>query len=174
MQTEQYHHNNYDLELIKDQILRVKEVTIAFIQNISLEKWNETPETINTNMNWQIGHIILSTYIHGIASNTGANANVTKKINLRNFVRFYGPNSIPKMFFDEKPKNYELVAIYRFIFDLMYSGLSIINTEELNKATQIANPNANTKFEALTYLYKHQSKHNEQIASLYKILSINK
>lgn len=75
------------LEIIKDQIFSVKEKTDTFIKNIELEKWNSTPEVLDTNLNWQIGHIILANYLHGIASISGVNESVREKINIQNFIK---------------------------------------------------------------------------------------
>lgn len=161
------------IEIIKDQIISTKEKTDNFIKNIELEKWNTSPEILETNMNWQIGHLILANYLHGIASISGANEKVRERINMPDFIKFYGPNSSPKMFLDEKPKNEELLKLYEFIFELIYLELSKVKIEELNNATEIPNPSAKTKYEALTTLFKHQAWHNGQIAILNRILNKN-
>lgn len=159
------------IEIIKDQIISTKEKTDNFIKNIELEKWNISPEILETNMNWQIGHLILANYLHGIASISGANEKVRERINMQNFIKFYGPNSTPHTFLDEKPKNEELLKLYEFIFEIIYLEISKVKIEELNSATEIPNPSAKTKYEALTTLFKHQSWHNGQIAILNRILS---
>lgn len=159
------------IEIIKDQIISVKEKTDSFIRTIELEKWNISPDILETNMNWQIGHLILANYLHGIASISGANEKVREKINMQDFIKFYGPNSTPNMFLNEKPKNEELLKLYDFIFELIYLEISKVKIEELNSATEIPNPSAKTKYEALTTLFKHQSWHNGQIAILNRILS---
>lgn len=161
------------LEIIKDQIISVKEKTDVLIKNIPLEKWNISPEILETNMNWQIGHLILANYLHGIASISGANQIVRERINMPNFMKFYGPNSTPNMFLDEKLKNEELLEIYEFIFELIDLEISKITIEELNSETEIPNPSAKTKYDALTTLFKHQSWHNGQIAILNRVLKNN-
>eukprot|EP01041_Mallomonas_annulata_P018623 gene18623-37629_t len=124
-------------------------------------------------MNGQIGHLILANYLHGIASISGANEKVRERINMQNFIKFYGPNSTPDLFLDEKPKNEELLKLYEFIFEIIYIEINKVKIEELNNVTEIPNPSAKTKHEALTTLCKHQSWHNGQIAILNRILSKN-
>jgi hypothetical protein len=68
---------------------------------------------------------------------------------------------------DEKPKNEELLKLYKFI----HLEISKIKIEELNSATEIPNPSAKTKYDALMTLFKHQFWHNGQIAILNRILS---
>jgi len=159
------------IEIIKDQIISVKEKTDSFIRTIELEKWNISPNILETNMNWQIGHLILANYLHGIASISGANEKVRERINMQNFIKFYGSNSTPNLFLNEKPKNEELLKLYEFIFELIFLEISKVKIEELNSVTEIPNPSAKTKYEALTTLFKHQSLHNGQIAILNRVLS---
>ncbi|KIX20170.1 hypothetical protein SY27_13545 [Flavobacterium sp. 316] len=158
------------IEIIKNQIISVKENTDNLIKIIDLQDWKISPKILETNMNWQIGHLILANYLHGIASISGANEKVRERINMQNFIKFYGPNSTPNMFLDEKPNNEELLKLYEFIFELIYLEINKVKIEELNNVTEIPNPSAKTKYEALTTLAKHQSWHNGQIAILNRIL----
>ena len=158
------------IDVIKEQIISVKEKTDNFIKTIELQKWYVTPETLETNMNWQIGHLILANYLHGIASISGANESVRNKIDMSSFIAYYGPKSIPKSHLDEKPKNEKLLELYDFIFELINLEIDRIKIEELDNSTEVPNPAAKTKYEALTTLFKHQSWHNGQIAILNRVL----
>ena len=158
------------IKIIKDQIISVKERTDNLIKTIDLQDWKITPEIFETNMNWQIGHLILANHLHGIASISGANENVRERVNMQNFIRYYGPNSTPNLYLDEKPKSEELLNLYEFIYELIFIEMSKIKIEELNNVTEIPNPSSKTKYEALMSLFKHQSWHNGQIAVLNRIL----
>ena len=158
------------IDIIKEQIISVKEKTDHFIKTIALEKWCVTPEILETNMNWQIGHLILANYLHGIASISGPNKSIRDSIDMTSFVTYYGPKSIPNLHLDEKPKNEELLALYEIVFELLYSEVDKIKIEELINATEVPNPSAKTKYEALTTVFKHQSWHNGQIAVLNRVL----
>lgn len=158
------------LQLIKEQILKSKEKTDQLIKNIPSSKWNTTPSVLNTNMNWQIGHLILANYLHGIASLSGANEKVRKKIDLPNFIKFYGPKSTPIEFQEEKPTHQELIELYEFVFDLILKELETLSTDSLLQPTEIPNPSAATKYDALITLFTHQYWHNGQIAILNRVL----
>jgi len=159
------------IEIIKTQIELVKKQTDELIEKIELSKWNVTPEIIETNMNWQIGHIILANYLHGIASISGANDEIREKLNIKDFIKFYGLKSNPSSHINEKPKNEKLKDIYIFIFELIWLELKKVKESDLNEKTEIPNPGANTKYEALMMLFKHQSWHNGQLAILNRILN---
>jgi hypothetical protein len=159
------------IERIKTQIELIKKQTDDLIEKIEISKWNITPDIIETNMNWQIGHIILANYLHGIASITGANEKIREKLNVKDFIKFYGLKSNPSEHLNEKPKNEELKEIYNFIFKLIWLELEKVKESDFNKETEIPNPAAKTKYEALTLLFKHQSWHNGQIAILNRVLN---
>lgn len=159
------------IEIIKTQIELVKKQTDELIEKIEFSKWNTTPEIIETNMNWQIGHIILANYLHGLASMSGANEKIREKLDVKDFIKFYGLKSIPSESINEKPKNKELKDLYNFVFELIWLELEKVKESDLNKKTEIPNPGAKTKYEALTMLFKHQSWHNGQIAILHRVLN---
>jgi len=78
------------LNTLREQISSTKEKTDKLIADISTENWFKTPDVLNTNLNWQIGHIILANYLHGIASISGPSTELKEKINVPNYIKFYG------------------------------------------------------------------------------------
>ena len=159
------------IDIIKEQISSTKGKTDKLIADISAEMWMETPEILNTNLNWQIGHIILANYLHGIASISGTNEELKGKINIPDYVKFYGPKSNPSNFENEKPTQKELLEIYEFTMSLILDNLNRLTESELNDNTEIPNPSVSTKYEALKWLSHHQSWHNGQIAILKRVLT---
>ena len=155
--------------VLKDQILLAKKKTEALIMDIPFEKWNETPEIIRSNINWQIGHIILANYLHGIASISGADSEFSKKVT--NYIKFYGPKSDPSSFKNEKPSAKELLAVFQLTCFSIVRNLEHIDPNDLDTDTEVSNPSVKTKYEALTLLAQHQSWHNGQIAILKRILN---
>ncbi|WP_196892756.1 DinB family protein [Aureivirga marina] len=158
------------LDYIKDEIHSTHTKTNQLIEKIPAEKWNTTPEILETNMNWQLGHLILANYLHGIASISGPNELIRSKINIPDYIKFYGPNSSPTKFNEEKPDNTTLKTIYSILLEEIKKQIETIKEEDLISETAIPNPAAKTKKEALSLLYKHQSWHNGQIAMLGRIL----
>ncbi len=136
-----------------------------------MDQWFETDKVLNTNLNWQIGHIILANYLHGIASISGANEAIRKKINVQDYIKFYGPKSKPLDFEEEKPSAKELLENYELTFSLIEKGLTNIVDIDLENTTEVPNPAVQTKYQALAWLSQHQSWHNGQIAVLRRILS---
>ncbi len=161
------------MKILKDQITLAKEKTDKLISDISSEKWLETPDVLKSNLNWQIGHIILANYLHGIASISGVNDEFREKVNIPDYIKFYGPKSNPTEFKNEKPSKEKLLEIYEFTLSVVFKSLESITHNELEKDTEIPNPAVKTKYEALLWLSQHQSWHNGQIAVLKRILNKN-
>ena len=132
--------------------------------------WNKTSEILNTNLNWQIGHIILANYLHGIASIYGSNEDFKKQVKIANYIKFYGPKSNPNDFMNEKPNLKELQNIYIITTKIILENLYKLTVIELDENTAIPNPTVKTKYEALKWLSHHQSWHNGQIAILKRVL----
>jgi len=159
------------LNTLREQISSTKEKTDQLIADISTENWLTTPDVLNTNLNWQIGHIILANYLHGIASISGSSAELKEKINVSNYIKFYGLKSIPSAFQKEKPTAEELLEIYEFTLTLVFKNIDLMTEAELDEQTAIPNPAVKTKYEALKWLSHHQSWHNGQIAMLRRVLN---
>lgn len=155
---------------LKDQIVLAKEKTDMLISDIPMENWLETPDVLKTNLNWQIGHIILANYLHGIASISGANEQFREKVNVPDYIKFYGPKSVPTDFEKEKPSVESLLEIYNFTLSLVFSNLESLSDADLENDTAIPNPAAKSKYQALLWLSQHQSWHNGQIAILKRVL----
>jgi hypothetical protein len=158
------------INTLKDQILLVKEKTDNLISDISGDKWFDTPDVIKSNLNWQIGHIILANYLHGIASISGANEEFRAKVNVPDYIKFYGPKSNPSDFIEEKPSREALIDIHEFTLSIILKSLENLTDTDLEKGTEVPNPAAKTKYQALLWLPQHQSWHNGQIAILRRIL----
>ncbi len=50
------------VELLKIQTENAYEWTNKIIASIPAEKWDNIPDTIDTNVTWQVGHLIMSFY----------------------------------------------------------------------------------------------------------------
>jgi len=160
------------LELLKEQFEKVKSKTTFYIENISTEKWNETPPVLESNMNWQIGHITLANYLHGIASISGPNEKIRSLVDMQQFVKWYGPKSQPKEFLDEKLNVEQLLSLYNLVLEIIYENINNFDIDKLkDDSTAVPNPSAQTKLDALLTLVNHQSWHNGQIAVLNRVLS---
>lgn len=161
------------LDIVKAQIAAVKKQTLELITAIDKTEWLVSPKVLNTNLNWQVGHLFMANYLHGVASVSGVNATIREKADIASFKKFYVGSS-PLDFTEEKPSTDQLIELYHLIFELTEQGLVTLTEANLDEATAIPNPSAKTKYEALMHLAEHQSWHNGQIAMLKRVLKEQK
>lgn len=159
------------IEILKDQFILAKDKTDKLISDISAKNWLVTPDVIQSNINWQIGHIILANYLHGIVSISGRNEKFKEKVNVADYIKYYGPKSIPTDFKNEKPSMEKLIEIFQFTSSIVLKNLETMTSNDLEKNTEIPNPAVDTKYQALLLLSQHQSWHNGQIAILKRVLN---
>lgn len=157
--------------ILREQILLAKEKTDKLLVSIPIEKWDDTPDIIQSNLNWQIGHIILANYLHGIASISGVHTEFREKANVPDYIKFYGPKSNPTDFKEEKPSGEELMEVYEFCLSIILENLENLTDTDLEKDTEVPNPSVKNKYQALMWLSQHQSWHNGQIAVLKRLLN---
>ena len=162
------------LRITKEQIDSVKSQTEKLIHDLPSDLWMVSPEILDTNINWQIGHVFLANYLHGVASITGINSEIRNMIDVKKYIKFYGMESDPRKYIEEKPSKEKIIKLYEFGFQLINNGLEQIDESDIDSPTEIPNPAVKTKYQALMWLFKHQSWHNGQIATLKRVLNKNR
>lgn len=71
----------------------------------------------------------------------------------------------------EKPSKESLIELYDLSFQIIKELLEKLDESDLDKATEIPNPAAKTKYQALMCLFQQQSWHNGQTAILKRVLN---
>ncbi|MEL6674686.1 MAG: DinB family protein [Bacteroidota bacterium] len=158
------------IALLRQELWSTKALTENLIKDIPQDRWLESPAVLGTHLNWQLGHISIANYLHGIASLTGRNVNLVKSIPIERFVQLYAPGSSPLEGLEERLSPTELLSLYEDTFAEISQRLDAMNDADLDAETAIPNHRASTKYEALAWAYKHQMWHNGQIATLKRIL----
>jgi len=159
--------------LIQTEIINTHKQTLKIINAIALMDWLKSPKQVQTNVNWQIGHLIIANYLHGIASITGPSKPIREAIDIKSYVKFYGLDSSPTTLYEYKPDSQTLIDQFNMIHKMTLQTIENLDFTSLNTPTEIKNPGAKTKLEALLWLIQHQSWHNGQLALLKRILSTN-
>ncbi len=53
--------------------------------SVPQEKWDDTPEVIDSNISWQVGHLIMSYYYHAVMVIVGHQSEIIQKIPLKEY-----------------------------------------------------------------------------------------
>lgn len=151
------------LHFLKDQIIETRNFTNRLISELPEELWFHVPENTDVNFAWQIGHIFMAQNFHLNFCVFGRDKQVFEKISLKSYAKVFGGlgspyRSVSKEFISVQ----ELRDHKDFIFNLCLDKLDLASEEILNEElenTMFKNPIARTKYEAISWSFKHEMWH---------------
>ena len=145
--------------------------TDKLINSISYEKWDTTPEIIETNVSWQVGHLVMSFYYHSIMVIAGHQMDILQKVPLKVYDELF-TNASPKNAVGKtNPKELQnqLHIVQKKSIDII-KLLSENDLESKLEPTPTPHPIAKTKHEALDWNIKHTMYHCGQLGILKRII----
>ena len=143
----------------------------SLIQKVADTKWSISPPTLETNMNWQVGHLLLSNYYHSIMCIRGHQMGLLKQMPMKDYSEYFDTSSPSKL-----PTDIHSKELFDHLVLVQGASLKMINTlteAELTHPlvpTQTPHPIAKTKYEAIDWNIKHSMWHVGQIAILLRVL----
>ena len=162
-----------EVELLARQTENTYEWTNKLIESVPIGKWETTPEVIETNIAWQIGHLLMSHYFHTVMVIVGHQRDLIEKIPMRQYDEIFttGQPSAVK-------GRVDCVALLDQLKLTQNRSLEIIRSlapEQLHNVlepTRIPHPVAKTKFESLDWNIKHTMYHCGQIGMLKRVIDV--
>ena len=161
------------IEFIDGQNKTTRSFVKGFIDRVPEEKWFIKPAGLETTMAWQVGHLVISQYFHSIAVITGSRKSVSEVVSLRQYSENYAFSTVPSENPEGQPTIQELKQHLDFMGDEVHSVLMSLNDADLDSElhpTKFPHPIAKTKWDALTFSYRHEMWHGGQIAMLKREL----
>ncbi|WP_426294844.1 DinB family protein [Dyadobacter endophyticus] len=160
------------IELLIHQNANSYEWTNKLIENIPFEKWEIIPDTIESSINWQVGHLIVSHYFHTIMVIRGHQMDILRQLPIKDYSDYFtiarAAQSVG-MFTPEK-----LLTDLKIMQQKSLEILSTVTLEELENPLEpisIPHPVATNKFEAIDWNVKHTMYHCGQIGILRRVVS---
>jgi hypothetical protein len=162
-----------ELELLIKQTESVYEWTNKLIESVPFSKWEETPDVVDTNISWQVGHLIMSHYFHTVMVIVGHQRDLLEKIPMRQYDEIFTigqPSNVigsvdPAVLLDQlKLMQARSVEIIKSVAPEHLHGAL--------EATRIPHPIAKTKFESLDWNIKHTMYHCGQIGILKRVIDV--
>ncbi|MFS4494667.1 DinB family protein [Maribacter sp. 2308TA10-17] len=147
--------------------------TNKLIDSIPMKNWEDTPENLASNINWQVGHLVISEYYHAILVVSGFDEEITKKIDLKALNQRYGYESVPSELIglnNSKSLKEHLIFMQNKVIQNV-SALTLKDLEsEVEQPIKQKHPVAKTKLEAVSWNIKHTMWHCGQIASIKRLI----
>ncbi|QCX00718.1 DinB family protein [Aggregatimonas sangjinii] len=147
--------------------------TNKLIDSVPIENWDDTPNTLASNISWQIGHLIISEYYHSILVVSGFDEEITQKIDLKTHNQRYGYESVPA-----KQVGHNDGAVLReqlhFMQHKVIQNVSALTLKDLESKVEQPikqkHPVAITKLDAVSWNIKHTMWHCGQIATIKRLI----
>lgn len=159
------------VDILTKQTADAYEWTNKLVNSIPLDKWDQTPEVIESNISWQVGHLILSFYYHSIMVITGHRMDILQQVPMREYDKLF-THAAPI----EAVGKTDPARLRDQLFLLQAKSLDTIRAlspEDLEKniePTGVPHPVAKTKFEAIDWNIKHTMWHCGQIGILKRVI----
>ncbi len=135
------------------------------LHGIPHEQWDVIPEGIETSLNWQVGHMILSHYFHAIWVIKGHQPDIIKAMPFNEYAALFTKGTaaatVGKVTGSDLTEHLKLVQ--QRSLDIMET-LTDADMDSMLEPTPIPHPIARTKYESLDWNIKHTMYHCGQTA----------
>ena len=162
------------IEFLKDQIIETRKFTNRLISELPGDKWYEKPENTDSNFAWQIGHLIVSQNFHTLTVISGRNAKVAESLPLDRYNKiFYGMGTSHRSVSSDIIPVNKLKEEFDLVFNIAIENLITLAEENLYDKLEpipFKHPIAETKYEALSWSYKHEMWHCAEMEEIKRLL----
>ena len=158
-------------EILISQTASVYDWTNKLIETIPFEKWEIIPGTVESSINWQVGHLIISHYFHSIMVIRGHQMDILQKLPIKEYSDLFtvsapilsvGKTNSSKLWQDLKIIQQKSIKVLE--------GLSDSELQSPLAPTPAPHPIATSKSEAIDWNIKHTMYHCGQIGMLRRIV----
>jgi hypothetical protein len=162
------------LEFLTDQIMESRNFVNRLIGEIPEDLWYTIPENTDSNFAWQIGHLMMSQNFHAITVITGKNEKVYQLIPVVEYVKlFKGMGSLHRSVAKDIIPAAKLKEQFDTVHSICLDNLGKLTDSilaELLEPIPFKHPVANTKYEALSWCFKHEMWHSAEMEDIKRTL----
>jgi hypothetical protein len=162
------------IEFLINQFIETRKFTNRLINELPDDKWYIIPENTDSNFAWQIGHIIVSQNFHALTVISGRNTEVSENIPLDRFNKlFYGMGSAHRSVQKDLIPVKKLKEYLDLVQKVSIENLMKFTEENLSDQLEpipFKHPVAETKYEALSWSFKHEMWHCSEIEGIKRLL----
>jgi hypothetical protein len=135
------------------------------------EKWFLTPQVVDTNLAWQIGHLILSEYYYSVVLLAGPRNEISENFDVKKYSAFFARGDQRKQL-EYQISVKDLIESLELVQETSLQLISNLTSENL--ASDIypikEHPFVKTKLESISWNIKHTMWHCGQIATLRRVI----
>ena len=158
------------IEFLKEQIMESRNFVNRLISELPQDLWYVIPQNTDSNFAWQIGHLMISQNFHAITCITGREDKVFDLIPVVDYVKLFNGmgalhRSIEKDLIPTSKLKEQLDTIHNICLDNLSKLDDSILYVEL-EPIPFKHPVANTKYEALSWCFKHEMWHGAEMEAI--------
>lgn len=158
------------IDFLKEQIIESRSFVNRLISEMPPDLWYTIPQSTDSNFAWQIGHLMISQNFHAIACITGRNSKVAELIPVADYVRiFNGMGTVHRSVEKDIIPTSVLKEQFDAVHEICIDNLSQLNDDMLFEQLEsipFKHPVANTKYEALSWCFKHEMWHSAEMETI--------
>ena len=162
------------IEFLRDQIIETRSFINRLISGLPEELWYKIPEGTDSNFVWQIGHLLVSQNFHTLTVITGNNKKVLEKVPIPRYIKlFYGMGSMHRSLGDGLMKTGDLKYQFDLVHEICIENMGKLTDDILTQPLEpipIKHPIAKTKYEALSWSFKHEMWHSAEMEDIKRAL----
>ena len=146
--------------------------TNKLIENIPFEKWGIIPDTIESSISWQVGHLIVSHYFHTVMVIRGHQMDILRQLPIKDYSDYFTVARAEQSTGKFTPE--KLLSDLKTMQQKSLEILATVTLDELEnplEPTPVPHPVATNKFEAIDWNVKHTMYHCGQIGILRRVVS---
>lgn len=147
-----------------------QERTLELVSDLEDPFWKLTPPGLNTNINWQVGHITVGLYFQALVCIAGEREALKNLIPIQELIRLYKIGTQPAENLPAKPDKETLLKSLKLVYRQVDVALNSLTPTDLDLPTAVQHPVAKNRREVLSWCSHHQMWHNGVIAVLKRIL----
>ena len=161
------------IEFLKDQFIESRNFVNRLVSEIPEDLWFTIPENTDSNFAWQMGHLMMAQNFHALTVITGRNEQVYKVIPVQFNKIFNGMGSLHRSVEKDIITAKELQRQFDMVHEICLDNLSKLGDDILFEALEpipFKHPVADTKYEALSWCFKHEMWHAAEMEEIKRTL----
>ena len=159
------------IELLIKQTEDAYKWSNTILKGTQLTAWDHIPAGIETNITWQIGHLIMGIYFNAVILTVGHRKEVFSKMPLRDYGDYFTKGSPADAVGKVAPEI--LMFHFEYMKSLSIEVLKSLKDEDLDQPlepSRVPHPFAKQKYEVIDWNIKHVMWHCGQIGLLKRVL----
>jgi hypothetical protein len=159
------------IEFLRDQVVESRNFVNRLISEIPQGEWYVIPEHTDSNFAWQIGHLMLSENFHILTSLTGKHPKVYELIPVAGYVKiFNGMGALHRSVEEGLVPAHKLKEQFDTVHQICIEQLGKLTDSILTEPIPFKHPIAVTKYEALSWSFKHEMWHSAEMEDIKRAL----